>query len=70
MREQPENMRPEDATAGMPTWVKGFAITAAILAVLIVVMLLAGGHGPGRHMRSGLPAPTVGQSTSTNLVRA
>ncbi len=66
MREQTENLTPEDATAGMPAWVKGFAI----LAVLIVVMLLAGGHGPGRHMHSGLPASTVGQSTSTNLVRA
>ena len=35
-------------TAGMPRWVKVFAIVAAAVAVLVVV-LLALGHGPGQH---------------------
>jgi hypothetical protein len=38
-------------TAGTPRWVKVFGIIALIVAVLLVVMLIAGrgGHGPGRH---------------------
>lgn len=32
----------------MPRWVKAFAIVAAVVAILIIV-LLATGHGPGRH---------------------
>ncbi len=35
--------------AGIPSWVKGFAIAAVVLVLLIVIMLLTG-HGPGRHM--------------------
>jgi hypothetical protein len=48
---EPDVVRP-----GTPRWVKGFAIAGGLLAVLIVVALLAG-HGPGRHMHHGLPAP-------------
>jgi hypothetical protein len=36
------------AAAGTPRWVKAFAAVAAVLVVLVVVMLAAG-HGPGRH---------------------
>ncbi|MDQ3464682.1 MAG: hypothetical protein M3500_08295 [Actinomycetota bacterium] len=49
---------------------KGFAIATAVLVVLVFVMLLTGGHGPGRHTQGGSPGPAVGQSTSTNLVPA
>lgn len=31
-----------------PSWVKLFGISAAVVLVLLVVLLLAG-HGPGRH---------------------
>lgn len=44
--------------AGMPRWVKGFAIVGVALVLLIVIMLMTG-HGPSRHM-SGL-----GQSPGT-----
>lgn len=35
-----------------PGWVKVFGISAAVLAVLVVIAMIAGGgrHGPGRHM--------------------
>lgn len=39
---------------GTPRWVKVFAIVAAVLALLVVVLMLVGGgqHGPGRHLSS------------------
>jgi hypothetical protein len=42
-------------TAGTPRWVKVFGIIALVLAVLVVVLLVAGrgGHGPGRHTPGG-----------------
>jgi hypothetical protein len=43
----------DTARAGTPRWVKGFVIAGAVLLVLIVVMLLSG-HGPGRHMHHGM----------------
>ena len=48
----------EPSRAGTPRWVKMFAIAGAALVVLIVVALLAG-HGPGRHMHHGLSRPPV-----------
>jgi hypothetical protein len=50
----------ETERAGTPRWVKVFAIAGGVILVLVVVALLAG-HGPGRHMRHGMPnpAPTV-----------
>jgi hypothetical protein len=33
---------------GVPRWVKVSGIVAAVAALLVVIMLLAG-HGPGRH---------------------
>ena len=53
MAEQlPERDRREPAeaapSAGLPRWVKVFAIVAAVVAILVVAMLLAG-HGHGRH---------------------
>ena len=45
-------MQPErQVTTGAPPWVKLFAIIALVLVALVVVLLLIGGnHGPGRHM--------------------
>ena len=37
---------------GTPRWVKVFAIIAIAVVVLLVIMLLTG-HGPGRHTPSG-----------------
>jgi len=68
--EQPDNTTRDKATQGMPTWVKGFVIATAVLVVLVVVLLLTGRHGPGRHTQGGSPGPAVGQSTNTNLVPA
>ena len=36
-----------------PHWVKVFAVIVVVLVVLIGIMMLAGGHGPGAHMPSG-----------------
>ena len=33
---------------GTPRWVKVFAVVGVVLVVLVIVALL-GGHGPGRH---------------------
>jgi hypothetical protein len=49
-----------EAAGGTPRWVKGFAIVGVALVLMIIVMLLTG-HGPGRHMHTGLgvrPAAT------------
>jgi hypothetical protein len=45
-------------STGVPRWVKVFVVVAVALAVLgVVVMLLVGGdHGPGRH-QSATTAP-------------
>jgi hypothetical protein len=41
---------PEHLSAGTPRWVKVFGAVAAVIAILVVVLLLVGGnHGPGRH---------------------
>jgi hypothetical protein len=39
---------------GIPLWVKVFGIVALVLALLVIIMMLAGGgsHGPGRHIPS------------------
>jgi hypothetical protein len=39
---------------GTPRWVKVFGVIALVLILLVVVMLVIGGnHGPGRHASSG-----------------
>lgn len=38
------------STTGTPRWVKVFGLIALTLVLLFVIMLLTGGHGPGRHM--------------------
>ena len=57
---------PDDRAAapGVPSWVKISVIIVAILALaLIAIMLLSGGgHGPSRHATGGQPAGhTAGQ---------
>jgi ABC-type transporter Mla subunit MlaD len=37
---------------GTPRWVKVFGIIAIVVVLLFVIMLLTG-HGPGRHTPSG-----------------
>lgn len=56
--------------AGMPRWVKGFAIAGGILVLLIVVMLMTGGHGPGRHTQGLGQTPAIGQSQSITVANA
>ncbi len=52
----PNSGTPE-ATGRTPRWVKVFAIIGVVLVLLIIVMLLTG-HGPGRHMHGGLGGHT------------
>jgi hypothetical protein len=57
--------RDQDPT-GIPRWVKVSGIVAAVVvAVVLLVMALIGGeHGPGRHMTSGAGEhSSVGAST-------
>lgn len=62
MRNGSEDGEPARA-AGMPRWVKVFGIVTAALVVLIVVLLLVGGHGPGRHLGAGAErADSVGRA--------
>jgi hypothetical protein len=45
-----------ESTTDTPRWVKVFGLVAAIIVVLLVLIaLLAGGHGPGRHTQSWPP---------------
>jgi hypothetical protein len=45
---------PGPESTGTPRWVKVFGIIAGVVAILLVVLLLAGGnHGPSRHLPSG-----------------
>jgi ABC-type transporter Mla subunit MlaD len=37
------------ADQSMPGWVKVFGLVALVVVVLFVVLLVTGGHGPGRH---------------------
>ena len=53
-------MSNEDGAARMPRWVKIAGIGAVLLVVLLIVALLSG-HGPGRHMGGhGASAPIAG----------
>jgi hypothetical protein len=42
-----------DATHATPRWVRRFWAIGALLVLLLIVLLVAGGHGPGRHQRAG-----------------
>ena len=49
------------STTGTPRWVKVFGIIAIALVVLFVILIVVGGHGPGRHTGLGgnTPSPSV-----------
>lgn len=66
----PEDQSPADTPPGVPRWVKQSALVVGLLVVIgIVVMLLAAGdHGPGRHAQ-GQPASMVVGHVVTGLVR-
>ncbi|PPE72755.1 hypothetical protein C3942_17050 [Solimonas fluminis] len=42
--------RDAGSIAGLPRWVKGFLAAAVVFLLLLVAMLMHGGHGPGAHM--------------------
>jgi hypothetical protein len=46
------------AYPGTPRWVKISGIITLIVVVLVVIVMVVsgGGHGPARHMPSGVPA--------------
>jgi hypothetical protein len=44
------NLRPYPGT---PRWVKLSGIMVVIVILLVGIILLTGGHGPGRHMQPG-----------------
>lgn len=62
----------EEVPPAMPFWVKAFALTAAAIAVaLVVLMLVLGGdHGPGRHVQPAGSASPAAASTSERLLPA
>lgn len=37
------------STIGTPRWAKIFGLIALAVVVLVVILMLMGGHGPGRH---------------------
>lgn len=41
-----------DMVAGMPVWVKIFGLITAIFVLLILAMILWGGHGPSAHIHN------------------
>lgn len=43
------NRKPNSST---PRWVKVFGIIVIILVLFVVIMMITGNHGPGRHMPS------------------
>lgn len=53
--DRPAAARP---TSGIPRWVKVFAIIGLVLAAVVVILLLTGNHGPGRHLSAGLESST------------
>ena len=45
---------PLDRRPPTPRWVKVFGIVVAVVVILFVISMLAGGdHGPGRHLPGG-----------------
>jgi hypothetical protein len=44
----PSEVTPLHQRSGTPRWVKVFAIVGIVVVVLVIVMLFTG-HGPGRH---------------------
>ncbi|EIT67773.1 MULTISPECIES: hypothetical protein [Hydrocarboniphaga] len=43
-------IRNSGSAAGLPRWVKGFVAASMVLLLVLIVMIMHGGHGPGAHM--------------------
>jgi hypothetical protein len=55
---------PSRESSDTPRWVKVFGLIAVVLLVLLLVIaLLTGGHGPGRHAFSGHAGGDTPQSS-------
>jgi hypothetical protein len=56
------NAANEATPPGVPRWVKvSAAVVVVLLVALVLVMALTGGeHGPGLHTGAGIVAPIVG----------
>jgi hypothetical protein len=65
----PATPSPAEATTRTPRWVKVFGVIGVVVVLLIVVMLLTG-HGPGQHMHSGLRADTPAAGLARGAVTA
>jgi uncharacterized cupredoxin-like copper-binding protein len=54
---------------GIPRWVKLFGIIALVLiAAIVVVLLIGGGHGPGRHLGPrGQTEPSTGHQNASGV---
>lgn len=63
MEQRDSTGRPDDeSTWKRPRWVTVLLVAAAVLAVMALVAVLTGlggGHGPGRHLSSSAPAPSL-----------
>ncbi len=57
----------DQASTGVPRWVKGFGIVGIVLLLLIVIMLLTG-YGPGRHMQGLGQISATGQRAQTGVL--
>lgn len=59
------------SATGVPSWVKAFLLVAAAIVVLgVVVMLLVGGdHGPGRHRSAPAASHQVVEATAGSDMR-
>ena len=52
----PDTLSSGEVPPATPRWVKILGVLTAIVGLVFLVLLLAGGHhGPGRHFRSGPP---------------
>lgn len=52
-REQDDIGVVQESTTSAPRWVKVFGVIVVVLILLIGIMMLGGGHGPGAHIPSG-----------------
>ncbi|MEV4132827.1 hypothetical protein AB0J72_11765 [Dactylosporangium sp. NPDC049742] len=61
-------MPDEDGAARMPRWVKIVGAVGILLVVLLVVALLSG-HGPGRHMGGHAASAAVARHGGAGWLR-
>lgn len=66
----PSGPQQDGPDLGMPKWVKGFAIAGGVLLLLIVIMVMTGGHGPGRHTQGLGQGQAIGQTQPITVANA